>query len=300
MQSIENESTMMIKEDSNQANLGKKQQEVAFNVQVNGLHSNTFPTGLPINSEVLLKNVPFPPNYPKNIRVFYQNKFQILGNISVKDTNQLYEIVTNPEYEVKAIVCDNMEYGKKNGKGNTQKLMVTYSKKGSNKRKHDASEEHEEDKHASKKKVSYQPKFVKGVRLPSAVEKKNRIKCKETELQEGDTIFQRLNVSHVLKVCGMELIVEKTSFLCDHITKKDYENQDATYLMINPGHGFADIKWQDFVGPVVLFRKDKKDFTLHEYEKINEFFYDLIDAFPDGSQRTMISKTYFDSYMCEL
>jgi hypothetical protein len=104
----------------------------------------------------------------------------------------------------------------------------------------------------------------------------------------------------VLKVCGMELIVEKTSFLCDHITKKDYENQDATYLMINPGHGFADIKWQDFVGPVVLFRKDKKDFTLHEYEKINEFFYDLIDAFPDGSQRTMISKTYFDSYMCEL
>ena len=119
----------MIKEDSNQASLGKQQQEVAFNVQVNGLHANTFPTGLPINSEVLLENVPFPPNYPKNIRVFYQNKFQILGNISVKDTNQLYEIVTNPEYEVKAIVCDNMEYGKKHGKGNTKKLMVTYSKK---------------------------------------------------------------------------------------------------------------------------------------------------------------------------
>ena len=113
---------------------------------------------------------------------------------------------------------------------------------------------------------------MKGVRLPSAVEKKNGIKCKETELQEDDTIFQKLNVSHVLKVCGMELIVEKTSFLCDHKTKKDYENQDATYLMINPGDGFADINWQDFVGPVVLFRKDKKTSPCMNMKRSKSFF----------------------------
>ena len=95
-------------EDSNKTSLHEQQQEVSFNVQVNGLYFNDIPNGLPINSEVLLKNIPYFPNFPKNIRVFLKTT-KILGNIAVNDTNKLYEIVTNAQYEVNATVCSTID-----------------------------------------------------------------------------------------------------------------------------------------------------------------------------------------------
>eukprot|EP00747_Dinoflagellata_sp_TGD_P070917 gnl/TRDRNA2_/TRDRNA2_156803_c0_seq1.p1 gnl/TRDRNA2_/TRDRNA2_156803_c0~~gnl/TRDRNA2_/TRDRNA2_156803_c0_seq1.p1 ORF type:complete len:299 (+),score=46.88 gnl/TRDRNA2_/TRDRNA2_156803_c0_seq1:57-953(+) len=60
----------------------------------------------------------------------------------------------------------------------------------------------------------------------------------------------------------------------------DYDNQWATFLMIDPASGFAPDDWQAYVGPVVVWRPDGKNFTADDMCLVHEFISDLLDCYP--------------------
>ena len=114
----------MSKSESEKDNL----QTLKVKVNVNEFN---FPDGLPIHSEVSL--FALPTNLcPKNIKVYacgceYDYDEDYFGFVTVDNTDQLYEIITNKQYEVDATVCDDIvRECNSEINGYTQNLIVTY------------------------------------------------------------------------------------------------------------------------------------------------------------------------------
>lgn len=62
----------------------------------------------------------------------------------------------------------------------------------------------------------------------------------------------------------------------------DFDNQWATWLMIEPKSGFAPPEWQAYVGPVVVWRPDGA-VSSHDMALLNDFLSIMLDHYSVGN-----------------
>ena len=77
------------------------------------------------------------------------------------------------------------------------------------------------------------------------------------------------------------------------------DNQWATYFLIDPTSGFAPARWQQQVGPVVLFRPGGAAISIKEVCCMHGFLDQLLDAFGDvarGALRHRMTPQHFGSF----
>lgn len=91
----------------------------------------------------------------------------------------------------------------------------------------------------------------------------------ERILAEGDT-------PPLLRKCGLELAV-----LREHAGPSN-DNQPATWLMIEPHNGFAPWHWQKQVGPVVVVRRDGRDYTQADHCLVHDYVSEFLDECGEG------------------
>uniref|UniRef100_A0A7S1YHI8 Uncharacterized protein n=1 Tax=Grammatophora oceanica TaxID=210454 RepID=A0A7S1YHI8_9STRA len=107
--------------------------------------------------------------------------------------------------------------------------------------------------------------------------------------------------SPAMALCGLPLIVKKTTPRRRLGDQSDYDNQWATWLMIDPRSGFAPSEWQSYVGPVYVFRPSGSgDVSGDDMEVINDFLSSLLDAFGDGpdfNPQEMLNPVYFSEFV---
>lgn len=87
----------------------------------------------------------------------------------------------------------------------------------------------------------------------------------------------------VPRLCGIPLMVAKMQPFVKLGDQGDYDNQWATYLMIDPKSGFAPLEWQSYVGPVVAYRDDGEDFSCQDMSMLNNYLSALLDRYPEGN-----------------
>ena len=66
------------------------------------------------------------------------------------------------------------------------------------------------------------------------------------------------------------------------VDRADFDNQWATWMMIEPVSGFAPPRWQAHVGPVVVWRPDGVAVSSHDMCLLNDFLSALLDRYSDG------------------
>ena len=77
------------------------------------------------------------------------------------------------------------------------------------------------------------------------------------------------------------------------------DNQWATYFLIDPTSGFAPARWQQQVGPVVLFRPGGAAISIKEVCCMHGFLDQLLDAFGDvarGALRHRMTPQHFGRF----
>lgn len=106
-----------------------------------------------------------------------------------------------------------------------------------------------------------------------------------------------------MALCGLPLVVKKTTPRKRLGDRADYDNQWATWLMIEPNSGFAPAEWQSGVGPVLVYRPSGKIFSADDMDATNEFLSSLLDAYGDGPEfnpRTWINPDFFRNFVQQL
>ena len=89
----------------------------------------------------------------------------------------------------------------------------------------------------------------------------------------------------VPRLCGIPLVVAKVQPYVRLGERGDYDNQWATFLMIESSNGFAPPAWQSHVGPVVVYRDDNGDFNRDDMLMLNSYLSNLLDRFSDENAR---------------
>ena len=97
--------------------------KMVYDSKINGIHANAFSeNGVPVGEKVILKLVPVLQN-DQNIRVFYNE--QVLGNIEIKDTKKVYDLIT--KYETTATISSGII--ESSMKGKSQRLQILFKKR---------------------------------------------------------------------------------------------------------------------------------------------------------------------------
>ena len=83
---------------------------------------------------------------------------------------------------------------------------------------------------------------------------------------------------------GIPLHVTRVRPRSDLAGGADMDNQWATWMMIEPGSGFAPQRWQaGQAGPVVVWRPDGGGaVSSHDMALLNDFLSALLDRYSDG------------------
>jgi len=81
---------------------------------------------------------------------------------------------------------------------------------------------------------------------------------------------------------GVPLLVAKARPYKTLRERADYDNQWATWLMIDPNSGFAPDAWQSFIGPVWVYREDDRVFNWDDMLIMSDYLLHLLDLFGDG------------------
>lgn len=71
------------------------------------------------------------------------------------------------------------------------------------------------------------------------------------------------------------------------------DNPHATWLMIDPGHGFAPSDWQGGVGDCLVVRADKEPLDMDTLSAITDYISDILDAFGDGFNGAEVAQKYY-------
>lgn len=64
-------------------------------------------------------------------------------------------------------------------------------------------------------------------------------------------------------------------------TQDDFDNQWATWMMIDPATGIAPPEWQSNVGPVVVWRERGHDVSFDDMTLLSRYISDLLDQYSD-------------------
>ena len=102
--------------------------------------------------------------------------------------------------------------------------------------------------------------------------------------------------SPAMALCGLPLIVKQTTPRRRLQEPVDYDNQWATWLMIEPMSGLAPPKWQSYVGPVLVYRPNALDLSVDDMVVIHDFLYELMDCYGDGPDFEPQSELNPDSF----
>lgn len=112
--------------------------------------------------------------------------------------------------------------------------------------------------------------FVFGVRnVPLSVLRENACRSPVSNL-----------VNAPLNVTRADWLVKKPR----HTSPDDFDNQWATYFMIDPESGFAPPEWQAFVGPVYIWWNDLSVINKFDVCIFYDYISSLLEQFGDGIQ----------------
>lgn len=109
--------------------------------------------------------------------------------------------------------------------------------------------------------------------------------------------------SPVLQMCSYPVKIAKVEPYTKLVERVDYDNQMATYLMVDSVSGFAPSNWQSYVGSVVIYRPGGKPLSTDVVSVLHEYMSDLLDQFGDGRpvSRKFFTREYladfFDDYL---
>ncbi|KAF7318923.1 MYND-type domain-containing protein [Mycena chlorophos] len=125
----------------------------------------------------------------------------------------------------------------------------------------------------------------------------------EIDLPPTHPIHTRGVVGPVSKLVGLPIVIYRHLRENPLTMYRDaaLDNQRATFLMIEPGDGFAKPEWQMCVGSVTVMRQDGKPLTRESIETIWMYHDYLLDLFGEGSPRhahRKMTKEQFQGY-CE-
>lgn len=121
---------------------------------------------------------------------------------------------------------------------------------------------------------------VKGVRIFCDKDKRIMVKpFAATEISPLDPVFKE-PVLPVWARLGIPLVMRRVGTTSDD--RADLDCQIATYLAINDDNGFADMKWQSYVGTVIVARKDKMPLTPQHLEGLWMYAIEILEAFSNS------------------
>ena len=88
----------------------------------------------------------------------------------------------------------------------------------------------------------------------------------------------------VLNRCGFPLVIVRYPYNRQIRPRSHYDNQFATYMLINVQSGFAPPEWQSYVGPVLAYRPQPEDqyvqhFSRLDFEIVWDFLSGILDQF---------------------
>mmetsp|Transcript_65972 Transcript_65972/g.136604 ORF Transcript_65972/g.136604 Transcript_65972/m.136604 type:complete len:257 (-) Transcript_65972:214-984(-) len=84
-------------------------------------------------------------------------------------------------------------------------------------------------------------------------------------------------VSPISVKLGFPLHVTRVQARSKLSDRAEFDNQWATYMLIDPRSGFAPDEWQSFVGPVVVWRPEG-DVSSDDVSLLNDFVSDLLNG----------------------
>lgn len=86
----------------------------------------------------------------------------------------------------------------------------------------------------------------------------------------------------VMDLFGVPLVIQQIPPVVPLRERVDYDNQWATFFMIDPVTGFAPPKWQSFIGPVLVYRPEGMHLSMDDICVLNDVIYRLLDKYGDG------------------
>jgi hypothetical protein len=105
-----------------------------------------------------------------------------------------------------------------------------------------------------------------------------------TTIPADHPIFSK-QVLPVPALIEVPLIIYRLGTWSDDVAELD--NQEATYLNIDPDSGIAPSAWQECVGTVVVARKDRKPLLLQHIKVIWDYCAHILNCFGDGKGAPM-------------
>jgi tetratricopeptide (TPR) repeat protein len=96
------------------------------------------------------------------------------------------------------------------------------------------------------------------------------------------SVFSRAEDSRVMHMCGVPLALLRAREGLQALPRSgEFDNQPATYFMMDPTSGYAPDDWQWNVGEVTLFRRDGVPFTSTHFWVLWDFFNCITDDYGD-------------------
>ena len=116
---------------------------------------------------------------------------------------------------------------------------------------------------------------------------------RKTTIPSNDDIFNQAPAP-ISQRFGFPLILRRTKPASQYSTRSaNDDNPHATWLMIDPDHGFAPSEWQSGVGDVLVVRADRKPLDITTLAIITDFVSDILDAFGDGMEGDEVARKYY-------
>lgn len=136
-----------------------------------------------------------------------------------------------------------------------------------------------------------------------------RIPCTGDKAQRANLLFPKTHSMFTecspngncpaLALCGVPFVVKKIESRTSLRERYHYDNQWATYMMIDPISGFAPPEWQSYVGSVLIYRPGGKHCGGDDVGVVNHFLNDILDKYPEGRSfdpMTWLNPRFFQKY----
>ncbi|KAI4283086.1 MAG: hypothetical protein L6R38_002439 [Xanthoria sp. 2 TBL-2021] len=109
----------------------------------------------------------------------------------------------------------------------------------------------------------------------------------------NDDIFNQAPTP-ISQSIGFPLILRRTKPVSENSARSaNDDNAHATWLMIDPGHGFAPPEWQSGVGDVLVVRADRKPLDIAMLAAVTDYVSNILDAFGDGMEGDEVGRKYY-------
>ena len=111
-------------------------------------------------------------------------------------------------------------------------------------------------------------------------------------------MFEESGNSPVMERCGIPLVIKKVKPKSKLTHQAEYDNQWATWCMIDTVYGMAPMEWQKGVGPVLIYRPGGLNFNDSDMDIVGDYLGHLLDCFGDDPEHAhrMMTPTAFQEF----